>query len=144
VSEWINDLGLSRWGFLLLLNLILLIAGALMDATSVILIFVPILFPIATELGIDPVHLGIIMTINLEIGMVTPPVGLNLFVTAGMAKMSIAEVTRAALPWLVVLFAVLAVVTYVPPVSLALPEWLGWGDVAARPEGPRDRGQTAN
>ena len=132
VSAWINGLGLPPWAFLIVLNLILLVAGALMDATSVILIFVPILFPIAMQLGIDPVHLGIIMTVNMEIGMITPPVGLNLFVTAGIAKMSITEVVRAATPWLVVLFAVLIVVTYVPAVSLALPEWLGWGEIAAR------------
>jgi C4-dicarboxylate transporter DctM subunit len=132
VSAWINGLGLPPWAFLIALNLILLVAGALMDATSVILIFVPIFFPIALQLGIDPVHLGIIMTVNLEIGMITPPVGLNLFVTAGIAKMSITEVVRAAAPWLVVLFAMLVVVTYVPAVSLALPEWLGWGEIAAR------------
>ena len=132
VSAWINGLGLSPWAFLIALNLILLVAGAFMDATSVILIFVPIFLPIALQLGIDPVHLGIIMTVNLEIGMITPPVGLNLFVTAGIAKMSITEVVRAAAPWLVVLFAMLVVVTYVPAVSLALPEWLGWGEVAAR------------
>jgi C4-dicarboxylate transporter, DctM subunit len=132
VSAWINGLGLPPWAFLIVLNLILLVAGALMDATSVILIFVPILFPIAMQLGIDPVHLGIIMTVNMEIGMITPPVGLNLFVTAGIAKMSITEVVNAAVPWLVVLFAVLVVVTYVPAVSLALPAWLGWGEIAAR------------
>jgi C4-dicarboxylate transporter DctM subunit len=130
VSEWIYGLGLSRWGFLLVLNVLLLAAGALMDATSVILIFVPILFPIAIALGIDPVHLGIVMAVNMEVGMITPPVGLNLFVAAGIAKMTVMEVVRAALPWLGVVLAVLAIVTYVPAVSLALPEWLGWGNVA--------------
>ncbi|HLF13065.1 MAG TPA: TRAP transporter large permease subunit [Gammaproteobacteria bacterium] len=129
-SQWIDGLGLPAWGFLLILNVVLLVAGALMDATSVVLILVPILFPIATRLGIDPIHLGIIMTLNMEIGMITPPVGLNLFVTAGIAKMSMTQVVRAALPWLSVLFAVLLIVTYVPAVSLALPEWLGWGAVA--------------
>ena len=74
----------------------------------------PILFPIASRLGIDPVHLGIIMVVNLEIGMVTPPVGLNLFVTAGITGMSIAQVVRAALPWSLVLLAFLMLVTYVP------------------------------
>ena len=129
-SQWIDGLGLPAWGFLLILNVVLLVAGALMDATSVVLILVPILFPIATRLGIDPIHLGIIMTLNMEIGMITPPVGLNLFVTAGIAKMSMTQVVRAALPWLSVLFAVLLIVTYVPAVSLALPEWLGWGAAA--------------
>jgi C4-dicarboxylate transporter DctM subunit len=81
----------------------------------------PILFPNASRLGIDPVHLGIIMVFNLEIGMVTPPVGLNLFVTSGITGMSIARVVRAALPWTLVLLAFLVVVTYVPAMTLWLP-----------------------
>jgi C4-dicarboxylate transporter DctM subunit len=124
-SAWITDLGLPPWAFLLAVNLLLLVAGSLMEATSVVLIFAPILFPIASQLGINPVHLGIIMTVNMEIGMVTPPVGLNLFVTSGIAGMPVTRVVRAALPWLVVLVAVLVLVTYVPWVSLALPTWLG-------------------
>jgi len=92
-----------------------------MEPTGIILIMAPILFPIAVRLGIDPVHLGIIMVVNLEIGMVTPPVGLNLFVTAGITDMAIGEVVRAALPWLGVLLAFLVVVTYVPQISLWLP-----------------------
>lgn len=131
VSAWITGMGLSQWEFLIILNLILLAAGAFVDAASVILIFVPILFPIAVALGVDPVHLGIIMTVNLEIGMVMPPIGLNLYVTAGIAKMTVAEVVRAVLPWVLVLLATLIVVTYVPAVSLALPAWLGWGEVRA-------------
>lgn len=133
VSDWLAALGLPRWGFLLVLNALLLAAGAIMDATSVILIFVPILFPVALALGVDPVHLGIIMTINMEIGMVTPPVGLNLFVTAGIANMSAGEIVRAALPWLSILLLMLVIVTYVPAVSLAFPEWLGWGVVGETP-----------
>jgi len=92
-----------------------------MEPTGIILIMAPILFPIASRLGIDPVHLGIIMVVNLEIGMVTPPVGLNLFVTAGITGMSIGQVVRAALPWSLVLLAFLVVVTYVPSISLWLP-----------------------
>jgi C4-dicarboxylate transporter DctM subunit len=130
VSQTINELGLSPWQFLLVLNVVILAAGALMDAASVVLIFVPILFPIAMQLGIDPIHLGIIMIVNMEIGMITPPVGLNLFVTSSIANMSMTQVVRAALPWLGVLFAVLLIVTYVPAVSLALPAWLGWGTAA--------------
>jgi C4-dicarboxylate transporter DctM subunit len=124
-SAWITDLGLPAWAFLLAVNLLLLVAGSFMEATSVVLIFAPILFPIAIQLGIHPVHLGIIMTVNMEIGMITPPVGLNLFVTSGIAEMPVTRVVHAALPWLVVLVAVLVLVTYVPWVSLALPEWLG-------------------
>ena len=83
------------------------------------------MFPIAVALGIHPVHLGIIMTVNMEIGMITPPVGLNLFVTSGVAQLPLTRVIRAAAPWLLVLLAMLAVVTYVPWVSLVLPRALG-------------------
>ncbi|MEE8496798.1 MAG: TRAP transporter large permease subunit [Xanthomonadales bacterium] len=120
-SEAIMSMGLSPWAFLLAVNVLLLIAGNFMEPTSVILILAPILFPIAMDLGIDPVHLGIIMVVNLEIGMVTPPVGLNLFVTAGVAGMSLEQVIMAALPWLLILLSVLIIVTYVPLLSLYLP-----------------------
>jgi C4-dicarboxylate transporter DctM subunit len=83
------------------------------------------MFPIAVALGVNPVHLGIIMTVNMEIGLITPPVGLNLFVTAGVAGMRVGEVMRAALPWLMVLLGMLILVTYVPQISLAFPAWLG-------------------
>ena len=125
VSTWIIDLGLPPWAFLLALNLLMLVAGNFIEPASVILILAPIMFPIATALGVHPVHLGIIMTVNMEIGMVTPPVGLNLFVTAGVARMDVGQVVRAALPWLMVLIAVLLLITYVPAISLALPGWLG-------------------
>lgn len=120
-SETIIALGLPPWAFLLAVNVLLLIAGNFMEPTSVILILAPILFPIAMDMGIDPVHLGIIMVVNLEIGMVTPPVGLNLFVTAGVAGMSLERVIMAALPWLLILLTVLIIVTYVPMISLFLP-----------------------
>jgi C4-dicarboxylate transporter DctM subunit len=125
MSQWITGLGLPPWAFLVVLNLLLLAAGSFMEATSVVLIFAPIMFPIATALGIHPVHLGIIMTVNMEIGMITPPVGLNLFVTSGVAQLPVTTVIRAALPWLAVLLAALLVVTYVPSVSLVLPSALG-------------------
>ena len=120
-SEAIIGMDLPPWAFLLAVNLLLLLAGNFMEPTSVILILAPILFPIAMDLGIDAVHLGIIMVVNLEIGMVTPPVGLNLFVTAGVAQMPVEEVVAAALPWLLVLLSVLVIVTYVPRLSLFLP-----------------------
>jgi C4-dicarboxylate transporter DctM subunit len=125
ISSWIVDFGLPPWGFLLALNLLLLLAGNFLEPASVILIVAPIMFPIAVALGIDPVHLGIIMTVNMEIGMISPPVGLNLFVTAGVANMEVSQVIRAALPWLSVLILVLLLITYVPAISLALPTWLG-------------------
>ena len=127
ISGWIISLGLPPWGFLLVLNLLLLLSGNFMEPTSVILICTPIVFPIATQMGIDPIHLGIIMVINMEIGLVSPPVGLNLFVTASVADMKIDEVVRAAIPWLLVLLSVLVLITYVPWISLALPRWLGFG-----------------
>jgi len=124
IAEQIVAWGMPSWQFLMVVNVLLLIAGCFMEPTGIILILAPILFPIATRLGIDPVHLGIIMVVNLEIGMVTPPIGLNLFVTAGITKMSIGEVVRAALPWTAVLLAFLAIVTYVPQVTLWLPNLL--------------------
>ena len=108
----------------------MLIAGNFIEPASVILILATIMFPIATALCVHPVHLGIIMTVNMEIGMITPPVGLNLFVTAGVADMSVSQVIRAALPWLAVLLAVLLLITYVPAISLFLPVLVGWPDAA--------------
>ncbi len=121
IAEQIVSMGMAPWQFLVVVNILLLIAGTFMEPTGIILILAPILFPIATQLGIDPIHLGIIMVVNLEIGMVTPPVGLNLFVTAGITGMSILEVVRAALPWLSVLLIFLVIITYVPILSLWLP-----------------------
>ncbi|HET7131928.1 MAG TPA: TRAP transporter large permease, partial [Gammaproteobacteria bacterium] len=112
---------LPPWAFLLLVNLILLVAGMLMDPTSVVLILAPILFPIATQLGIDPVHLGIVIVVNMEIGLVTPPVGLNLFVASAVAGLPVTAIIRASLPWLTLLLGFLLAVTYVPALSLILP-----------------------
>ena len=124
IAEQIVAWGMPAWGFLIVVNLLLLAAGAFMEPTGIILILAPILFPIATQLGIDPVHLGIIMVVNLEIGMVTPPIGLNLFVTAGITRMSMGEVVRAAVPWLSVLLVFLVIVTYMPIITLWLPNLL--------------------
>jgi C4-dicarboxylate transporter DctM subunit len=121
IAEQIVAMGMAPWQFLVVVNILLLVAGNFMEPTGIILILAPILFPIAGHLGIDPVHLGIIMVVNLEIGMVTPPVGLNLFVTSGITGMSIVQVVRAALPWLSVLLLFLVIVTYVPQLSLWLP-----------------------
>lgn len=122
IAENIIAAGMAPWMFLLVVNLILLVAGNFMEPTGIILILAPILFPIAMQLGIDPVHLGIIIVVNMEIGMITPPVGLNLFVTSGITGMSLVEVIRAALPWLSVLLLFLMMVTYIPQISLFLPE----------------------
>lgn len=122
ISQAVLAAELPPWAFLVLVNLILLVAGNLMDPTSVVLILAPIIFPLAIGLGIDPVHLGIIMVVNMEIGMVTPPVGLNLFVASGVSGLSLTQVIRASLPWLLLLLAFLVLVTYVPTISLFLPE----------------------
>ena len=124
IAEHIVAAGMAPWMFLLVVNLILLVAGNFMEPTGIILILAPIFFPIAAHLGIDPIHLGIIMVVNMEIGMVTPPVGLNLFVTSGITGMSLVQVTRAALPWLSVLLVFLMMVTYIPQISLVLPQLL--------------------
>jgi C4-dicarboxylate transporter DctM subunit len=123
-SELLIDMGLPVWGFLLLLNLLLLMAGNFMDPTSVVLILTPIVFPIAMDMGIDPIHLGILMVVNMQIGLVTPPVGLNLFVTAGIADMSLEETIQASFPWLIVLLAVLMLITFVPWISTIGPALL--------------------
>jgi len=121
IAETIIGWGMEGWQFLIVVNVLLLVAGMFMEPTGIILIMAPILFPIATQLGIDPVHLGIIMVVNLEIGMVTPPIGLNLFVTSGITGMSITQTARAALPWTMVLLLFLVIVTYVPAITLWLP-----------------------
>ena len=107
--------------FLVIVNLILLIGGQFMEPSGLIVIVAPLVFPIAIELGIDPIHLGIIMVVNMEIGMITPPVGLNLFVTSGVAGMPMMAVVKAALPWLGILVIFLIMVTYIPWLSTWLP-----------------------
>ncbi len=122
IAETIIEWGLPAWGFLIVVNILLLIAGNFMEPSAILLIMAPILFPIATQLGIDPIHLGIIMVVNMEIGMLTPPVGLNLFVTAGITGESLGWAIKAALPWLSLLLFFLILITYVPQISLFLPE----------------------
>ncbi len=115
------DAGLGPITFLIVVNVILLIGGQFMEPSGLIVIVAPLVFPIAIELGIDPIHLGIIMVVNMEIGMITPPVGLNLFVTSGVAGMPMMAVVRAALPFLAVLFVFLIMITYIPFLSTWLP-----------------------
>jgi C4-dicarboxylate transporter DctM subunit len=117
--------GVGVIGFLLIANVLLLAAGNFMEPSSIVLILAPILFPIAVKLGIDPVHFGILMVVNMEVGMCHPPVGLNLYVASGIAKMGITELTIAVWPWLLTMLMFLVVVTYVPEISLWLPRALG-------------------
>ncbi|MBK9443076.1 MAG: TRAP transporter large permease subunit [Comamonadaceae bacterium] len=125
MAGWMLSQGLGPLGFLLIANILLLAAGNFMEPSSIILILAPILFPIAIKLGIDPIHFGIIMTVNMEIGMCHPPVGLNLYVASGITKMGITELTVAVWPWLLTMLAFLVLVTYWAPLSLWLPKTLG-------------------
>ncbi|HEX9322659.1 MAG TPA: TRAP transporter large permease subunit [Xanthobacteraceae bacterium] len=125
MAAWMIEQGLGWITFLLVVNLLLLLAGNVMEPSSIILIMAPILFPVAIKLGIDPIHFGILITVNMEIGMCHPPVGLNLYVASGIAKMGISELTVAVWPWLLTMLAFLVIVTYWPGLSLFLPKLLG-------------------
>lgn len=121
IAEAMLSAGFGKIMFLVMVNVILLIGGQFMEPSGLIVIVAPLVFPIAIELGVDPIHLGIIMVVNMEIGMITPPVGLNLFVTSGVAGMPMMAVVRAALPFLAILFVFLIMVTYIPIISTFLP-----------------------
>ncbi|CAN5428322.1 TRAP transporter large permease subunit [soil metagenome] len=125
LTAWMLDKGVNWITFLIFVNILLLVAGNVMEASSIVLITAPILFPIAVKLGIHPVHLGILMVVNMEVGMCHPPVGLNLYVASGIAKMGITELTIAVWPWLLTMLGFLVVVTFVPEISLWLPRTLG-------------------
>ena len=125
MAQWMLDKGLGPIAFLLFVNVLLLLAGNVMEPSSIVLIMAPILFPVAMKLGIDPVHFGIIMTVNMEVGMCHPPVGLNLYVASGITKMGITELTIAVWPWLLTMLVFLVIVTYWPALSLFLPRVLG-------------------
>jgi len=121
VTEWMLEVGFNWFTFLVAVNILLLLGGQFMEPSGLLLIVAPIVFPIAMELGIDPIHLGIIMVVNMEIGMITPPIGLNLFVTSAITGMSLSKVVKAATPFMLVLMLFLIIVTYVPWLSTALP-----------------------
>ena len=125
MAAWMLDKGLGQVAFLLFVNVLLLLAGNVMEPSSIVLIMAPIMFPVAMKLGIDPVHFGIVMTVNMEIGMCHPPVGLNLYVASGIAKMGITELTVAVWPWLLTMLVFLVIVTYWPALSIWLPQTLG-------------------
>lgn len=120
ITTGIAEMSLEPWQFLAMVNVLLLIVGCFMETSSAILILAPILLPIAMEMGVDPIHLGIIIVMNLEIGMITPPLGLNLFVASGLSGMSVLQVAKAAIPSAAVLLTALVLVTYLPIISLAL------------------------
>jgi C4-dicarboxylate transporter DctM subunit len=124
LTSWITGMGLGSVGFLIMVNILLLAAGNFMEPSSILLITAPLLFPMAMQLGIDPIHLGVLMTVNMEIGMITPPVGLNLYVASGISRLGLTETTKACAPWILVMMAYLLLITYVPAISLWLPNLL--------------------
>jgi C4-dicarboxylate transporter DctM subunit len=125
MAEWMTAQGFGMMAFLLVTNIVLLAAGNFMDPAAIVLIMAPILFPMSARLGVHPVHLGILMAVNMEVGLCHPPVGLNLYVASGITKMGITELTIAVLPWLATMLVFLVMVTYIPEISLWLPRALG-------------------
>jgi C4-dicarboxylate transporter DctM subunit len=125
MAAWIVEKHFSVAAFLLVINIVLLVAGNVMEPSSILLIMAPILFPIATNLGVHPVHLGVLMAVNMEVGLCHPPVGLNLYVASGVAKMGITELTVAVWPWLLAMLIFLVFITYVPEISLWFPRAIG-------------------
>jgi tripartite ATP-independent transporter DctM subunit len=127
IAQWVLAFTKEPWVFLLLANLLMLFVGCFLEPTAAITILVPILLPIARQLGIDPVHFGLVMVLNLMIGLLHPPMGMVLFVLARVAKLSVERTTMAILPWLVPLLVSLALITYLPSVVLWLPRTMGVG-----------------
>ena len=125
LSDWIVGLGLGKIGFLLVVNIMLLFIGMVMEPSAIVLIMAPILYPVAVKLGVDPVHFGIMMVVNMEIGLCTPPVGLNLYVGSAISKLGLTEVTKAATPWILTALVFLMLITYVPELTMFLPHMLG-------------------
>jgi tripartite ATP-independent transporter DctM subunit len=125
VTSFLAGLSDEPWVILLLVNLLLLVLGCLMDMAPLILILTPILLPLMKSIGVDPVHFGMIMMVNLGIGLITPPVGSVLFVGAAVSKLPIGVITRAMWPFFIALFIVLMMVTFLPGLSLWLPRVLG-------------------
>ena len=125
MAGWMTAQGFGTVAFLLVTNVVLLAAGNFMDPAAIVLIMAPILFPMGAALGVNAVHLGVLMAVNMEVGLCHPPVGLNLYVASGITGMGIAELTVAVLPWLATMLVFLVMVTYIPAISLWLPHLLG-------------------
>ena len=121
----ISDEGLPPVVVLLMINVVLIVVGMFLDPNSAVVLFTPLLWPIAQHAGIDLIHFGIIMTVNLAIGMFTPPFGLNIFVSCSIFKVSSSRVVAGLLPFFIIYFIALMFITYIPELSLALPRWLG-------------------
>lgn len=127
LAAFITDMNMGKVGFLILINVLLLAAGNFMEPSSLIMIIAPLIFPVAMQLGIDPIHLGVIITVNMEVGMLTPPVGLNLFVASGISGLSLGDVIKASIPWFFALLVGLLAITYIPAISLWLPNLMYGG-----------------
>jgi C4-dicarboxylate transporter DctM subunit len=125
LADWMLSMNLGKEGFLLVVNIILLMAGNFMEPSSIILIMAPIFFPAAMQLGINPVHFGILIDVNMEVGLCHPPVGLNLYVASGISRLGITELTKAVLPWLGTMIVFLVIVTYWPWLTLVVPQMMG-------------------
>ena len=125
IAEYLIAMHMNWWLFLIFVNLVLFVMGQFMEPSSVILIMTPLLLPIATQLGIDPIHFGVVMVVNMELGMLTPPVGLNLFVASSLSGLSLKDVTLCVIPWLCILLLGLGLITYIPQISLWLPNLIG-------------------
>lgn len=121
LTQLVGEVGMSPWFFLLLVNILFVVIGCLIDPNSAVLIMTPLLFPIAMALGIDPVHFGIVLTVNLAIGMYTPPFGLNLFVSAGMLRVPMKEIIAGLGPFMIASIVGLLLVTYIPILSTLVP-----------------------
>jgi C4-dicarboxylate transporter DctM subunit len=134
ITEWMLGIGFNWFTFLIAINILLLIGGQFMEPSGLLVIVAPVVFPIAMALGIDPIHLGIIMVVNMEIGMITPPIGLNLFVTSGITGMSLSRVVKAAIPFMLVLMVFLVMVTYLPAIST----WFSGGILTLCRDSPYD------
>ena len=125
ITEAFTSISDNKYVILMCINIMLLLIGTLMDMAPLILILTPVLLPVTNALGIDPVHFGMIMLVNLGIGLITPPVGSVLFVASAVSKQKIEQVVKAMLPFYAVLFLVLMLVTYIPAISLFLPKFFG-------------------
>ncbi len=121
ITNTLLEWNVSAIMFLIIVNILLIIAGNFMEPSAIIMIMVPLLFPVAVALGIDPIHFGIIIVVNMELGMISPPVGLNLFVTSGITGVSLKDVVVYSLPWSATILVGLLLVTYIPAISLWLP-----------------------
>ena len=126
ISDLLFEFSPNKWVFLILINIVLLIAGCFIEATSALYIFVPIMLPVALKFGYDPIALCILMTMNLAIGLVTPPVGVNLFVACGVAKISLKQISAKVVPFIIAALICLLIITYLPQITLLLPEVMGY------------------